>query len=186
MKQTKSAEIIENKGVKPHKMQSFYESVLGVPEPSCFSSEVTNNKGVTTPKTAVVFGLIFGLNQLQHKGEIHYFNGGYDDWAGARGWCEIPLSHLPAGAVSQRFCGIVGEWMSGYPLTEGMLDAPEGWGVVEAKLSPNQWLWVSEDRTEGCVMEKKFDRHGYELPRERPNYLSPLWLFQLFAGEVVE
>jgi hypothetical protein len=149
-------------------------------------SEVIENKGVTPPSTAVIFGLVHGLHQLQHKGKIHYFNGSYDDWAGAMGWCEIPLSHLPEGAISFRFCAEVGEWKSGYPLSKEMLDAPEGWGGVEARLSPSQWLWVSEDRESGCVVEKRFDRHGYELPRETPDHLSPLWIFQLFAGEVAE
>ena len=142
-------------------------------------------KGFSVPSTAIVFGLVQGLHQLQHKGEIRYFGGSYDDWAGAMGWTEIPFAHLPKGAVEARFCAEVGEWMSGYPLTEGMLDAPEGWREVEAKLSPSQWLFVSEDRESGCVVEKKFDRFGYELTRETPSRLSPLWLFRVFA-EVAE
>ena len=148
--------------------------------------EVIKLKGFSNPLTAVVFGLVQGLHQLQHRTEIHFFGGGCDDLSWAYGWTEVPFSHIPRGATPFRFCAEVGiGWQSGYPLTEGMLSAPEGWGEVESKLAPSQWLYVSEDRESGCVVEKRFDRHGYELTRETPSDLSPLWVFRLFS-EVAE
>ena len=180
MVQKNQSEIVDAEEVTP--LQHILNAWAFSPKQT---TEVIKLKGFSTPSTAVIFGLVHGLHQLQHRTEIHLFGGSYDDWAGARGWCEIPFAHLPKDAVSLRFCAEVGEWMSGYPLTEGMISAPEGWGAVEARLSPSQWLFVSEDRESGCVIEKKFDRHGYEIARETPNHLSPLWLFRLF-GEVAE
>ena len=63
-----------------------------------------------------------------------------------------------------------------------MLSVPEGWEPIGEKLSHNQWLWVSEDRKKGCVVEKRFDRFGYEIKRVFPSEFSSHWIFSL--GEV--
>ena len=117
MVQKNQSEVIETEGVTP--LQKVLNAWAKQPTQT---AEVIQLKGFKHPETARIFGLVFGLCQLKNHGEIHYFSGGYDDWAGARGWCEIPFSDLLRGSISRRFSPHCGEWLDGYPLTLQMLE----------------------------------------------------------------